>query len=137
MIGVRKKSKNQLNRENWKKNNWKNRIVKKNRLNRLKFWKNRPVRFGFGFISMKPKKTNRTQTQKKQKKPSQTGFCPKKLNRNRSVWTGFGFKKNQFGYFFFYKNQTKPKIITSSIWCKKLYTIKFIISKYDMIIKND
>jgi hypothetical protein len=40
-----KKSKNQ---ENWKKNNKKNRIVKKTR----------PVRFGFGFISLKPKKPN-------------------------------------------------------------------------------
>jgi hypothetical protein len=38
---------------------------------------------------------------------------------------------------FFYKNQTELKIITSSIWCKKLYSIKFIISKYNMIIKND
>ena len=41
----KKKSKNQ---ENWKKNNQKNRIVKKTR----------PVRFGFGFISLKPKKSN-------------------------------------------------------------------------------
>jgi hypothetical protein len=47
-----------------KKNNRKNRIVKKNR---LKFKKNRPVWFGFGFISLKPKKPNRTG-----KKPSQT-----------------------------------------------------------------
>jgi hypothetical protein len=42
------------------KNNWKNQTVKKNRLNHLKFWKNQPVRFGFGFISLKPKKPNRT-----------------------------------------------------------------------------
>jgi hypothetical protein len=45
------------------KNNRKNRIVKKNQLNRLKFLKNRPVRF------YKPKtektKPNRTQTGKK------------------------------------------------------------------------
>jgi len=56
------------------KNNRKNQTVKKNRLNRLKFWKNRPVRFGFGFISLKPKKPNRTQTGKQtsqtEKKPS-------------------------------------------------------------------
>ena len=48
--------------------------------NRLKFWKNQPVRFDFGFISLKP---NRTQTEKnrkktepkpKPKKPSQTGL---------------------------------------------------------------
>jgi len=29
-------------------------------------------RFGFGFISLKPKKLNRTQTEKMGKKPSQT-----------------------------------------------------------------
>jgi len=28
--------------------------------NRLKFWKNRPVRFGFGFISLKPSQTKKT-----------------------------------------------------------------------------
>ena len=32
ILGVRKKPKNQLNQENKKKNNWKNRIVKKNQL---------------------------------------------------------------------------------------------------------
>jgi hypothetical protein len=36
----------------------------KNRLNRLEFLQNRPVRFGFGFISLKLKKPNRTQTKK-------------------------------------------------------------------------
>jgi hypothetical protein len=56
----------------------KNQIVKKNR---LKFKKNRPVRFGFGFgfISLKPKKPNRTQTEKNWKKTSQT----KKTEPNR------------------------------------------------------
>jgi len=107
---VRKKLENRLNRENWKK------IIEKTepKKKRLNFWKNWPVRFGFGFISKKPKKLNRTETDKKpkktepnwknqakpkkpsqnQKKPSQTGlnrFCPKKTkpNRNRSVWPGF------------------------------------------------
>ena len=45
--------------------------MKKNRVNQLKFLKNQPVRFGFGFISLKPKKPNQTQTGKK---PSQTGL---------------------------------------------------------------
>jgi len=96
--------------------------------NRLKFKKNRPVRFDFGFISLKLKKTepNRkkpSQTGKKPSqarkkpiqtgKPSQTGFVPKitEPNRNWSVWTGFSFiflKKISFGYFFD-KNQTEPK----------------------------
>ena len=87
--------------------------MKKNKLN---FLKNRPVRFGFGFINLKLKKPNRTQTKnnrakleknlakinraktkpnrKNRAKPVWIGFCPKKpnqLNRHRSVWTGFGF----------------------------------------------
>jgi hypothetical protein len=57
----RGKQKNRLNRENQKKNNQKNRTMKKNR---LEFLQNRPVRFGFGFISLKLKKPNRTQTKK-------------------------------------------------------------------------
>jgi hypothetical protein len=44
-----------------KNTNRKNRTVKKNW---LKFWKNRLVWFGFGFISLKLKKPNRTQTEK-------------------------------------------------------------------------
>jgi hypothetical protein len=75
-MSTRGEQKNQLNRENWKKNNWKNRTVKKNR---LKFWKNWPVRSDF--ISLKP---NRTQTKKNQAKPE-------KPNWNRSIWTDFGF----------------------------------------------
>jgi len=82
------------------KNNLKNRTVKKNRLNFKK-----TDRFGFGFISLKPKKPNRTQIEKNKKKTSQTGktqsqndsnrkkpsqiglnwFLSKKPNRNRSV----------------------------------------------------
>jgi hypothetical protein len=50
-------------------------ITEKNRLNRLKFWKNRLVWFGFGFISRKPKKPNR---KKPEKKPSQTEPKPEK-----------------------------------------------------------
>jgi hypothetical protein len=44
----------------------------KNRLNQLKFLKNGPVWFSFGFISLKPKKPNRTETEKNRKNPSQT-----------------------------------------------------------------
>jgi hypothetical protein len=46
--------------------------VKKILLNRLEFLKNQPVQFGFSFISLKPKKPNRTELKQK-KKPSQTG----------------------------------------------------------------
>ena len=81
-----------------KNNNWKNQIVKKNR---LKFLKNRPVRF----YKPKTKKTRKIEPQS-----VWTGFYPKKLNWNRSVWTGFGFfKKNQFGYFFFIKTEPNKK----------------------------
>jgi hypothetical protein len=40
--------------------------------NRLEFFKSRPVRFGFGLISLKPKKLNRIQNQKNQAKPEKT-----------------------------------------------------------------
>jgi len=77
----------------------------------------------FRFYKLKTEKTepNRTQTEpnrKNQLKPVWTNFCPKKPNRTEtsrfeSVSIRFRFlKKNQFGYFFFYKNQTEPKIIT-------------------------
>jgi hypothetical protein len=97
--------------------------VKKNRLNRLKFWKNQPVWFWF----YKPK-TEKTEPNPNRKKPSQIGkkpsqnrakpekrakqvwtsFCPKRPNRNRSVWTGFSFfKKNILVWLLsFDKNQT-------------------------------
>jgi hypothetical protein len=90
----------------------------------------------------KTNEPNREKTEPNRKnrvKPVWTGFCPKKPNQNRPVWTGFGFlyKKIRFGYFFFYKNRTEPKMITfihnvlfqgknykaklltSSIWKKK------------------
>ena len=119
-VGVFKKTKKLIKpRKSEKKNNRKNRTVKKNR---LKFWKNRPVRFGFDFLSLEPEKPNRTRTEKtgkngaKPKKPSQTGlnrFCSKKPNRNRSVWTGFSFFFLKFGLVtFFDKNRTEPKINT-------------------------
>jgi len=48
-LGVRKKLENRFNQKNWKTINWKNRISKKNRLNRLKYLEKCPVRFGFWF----------------------------------------------------------------------------------------
>ena len=117
---MRKNSKNRFNWKNWKKNNWKNQTMKKNRLNRLEFWKNRPVRFGFGFISLKPKKSNRTKlkpkktepnkknqaepSRKNQAKPIWTGFCSKQTepNQNWSVWTGFVFLKKKSVWLLFF-----------------------------------
>jgi len=60
--------------------------VKKNQLNRLKFLKNQPVRFGFGFISLKQKKQNRTKpnlNRKNKKNLSQTAKKPSKIDLNR------------------------------------------------------
>jgi len=104
------------------------------------------VRFGFGFLSLEPEKPNRTE-KKTRKKPSQTEpkpsqtkktepnraktektepnrfepvFFSKKPNRNRSVWTGFGFskkKKIQFGYFFFDKTRTVNTLVVLDPWC--------------------
>ena len=118
-VGVFKKTKKPIKpRKSEKKNNRKNRTVKKNR---LKFWKNRPVRFGFDFLSLEPEKPNRTRTRTektgknraKPKKPSQTGlnrFCSKKPNRNRSVWTGFSFFfLNSVWLLFFIKTEPNRK----------------------------
>jgi hypothetical protein len=93
-LGVSKKTEKPIKPRKLEKNNRKNRIVKKNQLNRLKFKKNRLVRFGFGFISKKLKKPNRTPTEKNQKKtkPNQAKIEPKpektepkmrKLSQNR------------------------------------------------------
>jgi hypothetical protein len=93
------KQKKLKNQENNKKNNKKNQTVKKNRLNQLKFWKNRPVRFGFGFISLKPKKSNRTEP-----KPEKNWAKPEK-NRAKLKKT----EQNWFEQVFVLKNRTEPK----------------------------
>jgi len=96
------------------------------------------VRFGFGFISKKLKKPNRTPTEKNQKKtkPNQAKIEPKpektepkmrKLSQNREnqaepekpSQTGLNrfwfFKKKYFCLVtFFDKKQTEPKMITPS-----------------------
>jgi len=59
------------------------------------------VRFGSGFISLKPKKSNRTQAEKTRKKPSQTG-----KNRARFEPVLVFLKKIRFGYFFFIKTKS-------------------------------
>jgi len=64
----------------------------------------------------KPSQNQKKQSQNRAK-PVWTGFFPKKPNRNRSVWPGFGsilvFLKKKFGLVtFFDKNRTEPKMIT-------------------------
>jgi hypothetical protein len=60
-------------------------LKKQNRKKKsIKILKNRPVWFGFGFISKKPKKLNRAEPKLKElKKPSQTEPKPEKLSQNR------------------------------------------------------
>jgi hypothetical protein len=52
--------------------------------NRLIFKKNRPVRFGFGFISLKPKKLNQTQTGKNRAK-QENKTEPNRKNRAKPI----------------------------------------------------
>jgi len=132
-----KKTRKSIKPRKLEKNNWKNRTEKKNRLNRLNFWKNRPVRFGFGFINKKPKNRtepkptkNRKKNRAKPRKPSQnwknrakpvwTGFFPKKPNRTEtgryepvSVRFQFFFKKKKSIWLLFLI-KTEPKMITST-----------------------
>jgi len=50
----------------------------------------------------KPKKPRKpSQNRKNRAKPVWTGFCPKKPNRNRLVWPGFGFFQKKFGLVIF------------------------------------
>jgi len=102
----------------------KNRTVKNNRLNRLKFWKNQPIRFRFYKPKTEKTEPNRTQTEKKPE-PNQAKLKnrakpvfvlknrtePKPIGLNRFQ---FFFKKNSVWLLFFYKNQMEPKIITPS-----------------------
>ena len=74
-----KKTKKLIKPRKPEKNNRKNRIVKKNR---LEFLKNQPVQFGLGFISLKLEnrtESNRTQTKKNRAKSEKTELAG--LNR--------------------------------------------------------
>jgi len=112
-----------------------NKITKKTELwkkpiNRLKFWKNRLVRFGFGFIGLKPK--NRA-------KLVWIGFCPKKPNQTEtgrfepvSVW--FFFK---IGLVFFYiKTESNKKwsplsyLSSIGLWLACKHRLLFLFFTY-------
>ena len=77
--------------------------------NRLKFWKNRPVRFGF--ISLKPKKLNRTEPKPKKirKNPSQTKPKPSQTKPKSSQTKKT--ESNRFEPVFLLKNRTESKPI--------------------------
>jgi hypothetical protein len=106
--GVRKKLKNWLNRENQKKNNRKNRTVKKNR---LKFWKNRPVRFRFYKSKTEKtepnpnwKKPKKTEPNRKIEKTESNRFEPVFVLKNLTEPKPVGLNMFQFGFGFFKKN---------------------------------
>ena len=97
-----------------KKNNRKNRTVKKNQLNRIQFWKNRPVRLGFDFIRLKMKKPNpnRKKTKKKRGKPKNQAkpektepnrFEPVFVLKNRTERKPVGLNWFRFGFGFLFK----------------------------------
>ena len=79
--------------------------------------KNRPVRFGFGFISLKLKKQNRTQTKKNLKKT--------KPNRKKTVKT----EQNQFEPIFILKNEPNR---TKTGRFKPI--LVFLLKKFSLII---
>ena len=87
-LEVRKKTKKPRKS---KKNNWKNRIVKKNR---LKFWKNRLVWFRFY-----KSKTKKTKPNPNKKKPSQIIKKPSQIKKT---------EPNRFEPVFVLKNRTEP-----------------------------
>jgi hypothetical protein len=75
--------------------------------NRLKFWKNRPVRFQFYKLKTEP---NRIQIEKNRAKPVWTGFVLKNRTETGRFEPVSFFLNKIFGLvIFFYKNRTDPK----------------------------
>ena len=76
------------------------------RLNRLKFWKNQPVRFGF--ISKKPKKPNRTESkpEKNRAKTRKNQAKTEKTEPNQKT------EPNRFEPVLALKNRTEPKPVS-------------------------
>ena len=123
-----KKIKKLIKPRKLKKNNQKNRTVKKNR---LQFWKNWSVRFRF----YKPK-TEKTEPNRKKNepKPVWTSFCPKKPNRTEPKPVGFFFKTNFGLVTFFDKNRIEPKMITPTKRPTNIFN--FGVGKYHTNPKN-
>jgi len=126
MIGVNKKTWKTDQTEKIKKNR-KNWAVKKNRLNRLEFWKNRPVRFASVSVLQVWNRKNQTEpkpkkTEQNRKKTEPNRFEPVFVLKNRTELKAIGlnrfwfFKKKICLIIFFYKNRTEPKIITPTWW---------------------
>jgi hypothetical protein len=80
----------------------------------MKFWKNRPVRFGFSFISLKSKKPNWTKPKPKttRNKTEPNRFEPvfvQKTEPNRNRFRFFFFSKNSVWLHFFIKTESNRK----------------------------
>jgi len=63
--------KNQLNQENWKKNNKKNQTMKKNGINWLEFLKKPTSSVRFWFYKFETEKTKQSQIQTEKTEPNQ------------------------------------------------------------------
>ena len=113
--------------------------MKKNRLNRLEFFKNEPVRFGFSFISLKLKKPNR---EKKPIKPIKilkkpTGsvrfqFYKPEIKKTEPDPTGKKLKKTEPNQkkTSFYSKITEPKPVgLNRFW----FNFSFFLKKTDFI----
>ena len=74
--------------------------MKKTRLNRLEFWKNRSVRFRFYKPETEKTEPNRTEPKPKKTEPNRKKTepnwktDPNRKNQAKPVWTGF-YSKNQ------------------------------------------
>jgi hypothetical protein len=149
-IGVSKKTKKPIKPRKPEKNNWKDQIVKKKPIKPIRILK-KPT----GSVPVLQVWNRTEQNEPNQKKPSQNWknraktektesnqFQPvfvlknrTEPNRNRSVWTGFGFLKKKNGsIIFFVKNWTEQKIIIPiyDSWCTIDYEkwwLKWIINQ--------
>jgi hypothetical protein len=120
-LGVSKKT------EKPKKNNWKNRTVKKKSIKPIKILKKPIGSIRFQFYKHKTKKTELNPNKKKlEKKPRQTGKNRAKLVfvlKNRTESKPAGLNRFRFFFFnsvwllFFDKNRIEPKMITPSLAC--------------------
>jgi len=91
---------------------------KKNRLNRLNYWKNQPVWFGFGFISKKPKKPNRNRQKtgkKTEPKQSQTEKTEPNRKTEPKPKKTEKTEPNRFEPVFSLKKRTEPNR-NRSVW---------------------
>jgi hypothetical protein len=127
ILWVSKKIEKPIKPRKYKKKNWKNWTVKKTRLNRLKFWKNRPV----WFYKQKTKKMKSNRTQTKKTEPNR--FEPVFALKNRTETSRFDPVSVRFQFFFliglvtFFLIKTEPKMITPGLYRYMIIFAKFTV----------